>query len=125
MALYHLDQYSRTRVPHYTGYKPQAARNITLEQPSRGPSTETTSGHGAFTATRGGVPPQSHQHHNNSKEGIMGFFTSTGETVSDNGLSNAQLFYTMTRPGEGRVKGSQLPHSTVYGAPFKAGNSLV
>ena len=69
----------------------QAARNITLEQPFQGPTTETMQGAADFRATKHGVPPSDHMHHNNSKNGIMTFFTSTGQHVSDNGLNNAQV----------------------------------
>lgn len=125
MLLYSLDQYSRTRLPLYTGHKPQAVRNITLVQPSKGPTTETTFGEAAYRSTKMGPPPHDNTHHNDSNAGIMSFFTSTGVSVSDNGLSNAQLYYKIARPGEGRFKGSQEPHQTHYGAPFKAKNSLV
>eukprot|EP00798_Chlamydomonas_sp_ICE-L_P013088 gene13088-3616_t len=125
MLLYSLDQYSRTRVPNYTGYKPQAAKNVTLTQPSMGSTTETTFGDAAYRATKNGVPYQDHSHHNNSNAGIMSFFTSTGVTISDNGLSNAQLYYKHACPGEGRFQTSRECHQTTYGAPFKAKNSLV
>lgn len=49
-------QYTRGRIPGYTGYKPKAARNITLEQPAHGPTTATTMGAANAQAWRNGVP---------------------------------------------------------------------
>ena len=125
MLLFSLDQYSRSRVPHYTGYKPQAPRNITVEQPSQGATRATTQGHANFTATKYGVPVVDNKHYINSRAGLMAFFTSTGETVSDNGLANAQCYYKTERPGDGRFKTAYPSQQTVYGLKFNPRSSLV
>lgn len=39
-----LDQYSRSRLTHYTGYKPRAGSGATAVQPAHGPTAETTQG---------------------------------------------------------------------------------
>lgn len=40
-----LDQYSRSRLAHYTGYKPQfTAAGASTVQPAHGPTNETTQG---------------------------------------------------------------------------------
>lgn len=125
MLLYHLDQYSRSRVPHYTGYKPQDPRNITLEQPSQGPTLLTTQGLANHFATRGGVPPVDNTYYLNSNTGVMDFFQAGKEAVSDNGIANAQLYYKTVRPGDGRFKMSQPSKATVYGQKFNPGKCLV
>ena len=125
MSLYTLDQFSRSRVPHYTGYKPQAPGNITLIQPAQGPTKATTYGAGNHQATRNGVPPVDNTHYNNSHDGCMQFFTSAGEFISENGLTNAQQYYKILRVGDGRFKVGIPPKSTPYGARFKDTNSLV
>ena len=65
MLLYSLDQFSRTRLPHYTGYKPKAPANITMTQPAQGPTTATTYGAGAYQSTKFGVPPVDNTFYNN------------------------------------------------------------
>jgi hypothetical protein len=65
MALYGLDQFSRTRLPHYTGYKPQAPRNITMTQPAQGATTATTYGLANHSATKFGVPHVDNTYYNN------------------------------------------------------------
>ncbi len=55
----------------------------------------------------------------------MQFFTSAGEYISDNGLSNAQLYYKTVRPGDGRFKVAIPSKATCYGSMFKKTNSLV
>lgn len=37
-----LDQYSRQRVPLYTGHRPTALSNLTVEEPAHGPTLQTT-----------------------------------------------------------------------------------
>jgi hypothetical protein len=125
MSLYALDQFSRSRVPKYTGYKPQAPANIAIIQPAQGPTKATTYGAGNHQATRSGVPPVDKTHYNNSHEGCMQFFTSAGEYISDNGLTNAQQYFKILRVGDGRFHVGIPSKSTPYGAPFKATNSLV
>lgn len=75
MTLYNLDQFKRSRLPHYTGFKPQAAPNITMDQPSQGPTDATTSGSANHIATRGGLPEQDHSNYINGRTGIMTFFS--------------------------------------------------
>lgn len=45
-----------------------------------------------------------HSHCINSKAGLMSFFTSKGESVSDNGLADAQHYFVGRRPYGGRMK---------------------
>mmetsp|Transcript_17300 Transcript_17300/g.37331 ORF Transcript_17300/g.37331 Transcript_17300/m.37331 type:complete len:459 (-) Transcript_17300:854-2230(-) len=126
MLLYHLDQFNRGRIPRYTGYKPKDAKNITMEQPSQGPPTNTTYGTGNLQATKSGVPPVDNTYYNNSRAGIMTFFTSAGEYVSDNGLSNAQEYYKLANRGaEARFKSPLASKTTYYGAKFNPRTSLV
>lgn len=40
--LFTLDQYSRQRVPLYTGHRPTAMSNLTVEEPAHGPTRQTT-----------------------------------------------------------------------------------
>lgn len=40
--LFTLDQYSRQRVPLYTGHRPTALSNLTVEEPAHGPTRQTT-----------------------------------------------------------------------------------
>jgi hypothetical protein len=65
MSLYALDQFSRSRLPHYTGFKPKAPGNITLIQPSQGPTIATTYGAAAHQATKNGLPGLDNTHYNN------------------------------------------------------------
>jgi hypothetical protein len=124
MLLYQLDQFGRTRVPGYTGYKPKAPQNITTVQPSQGPPQTTTSGAAALQGVKYGVPKIDNTHYINSRTGIMTFFTSAGPYVSDNGLSNAQEFYKLVKPGND-MKHSSLCHVTHYGKRFDPRASLV
>ncbi len=111
-------------MPHYTGHKPQAARNITTIQPAQGPTKKTTSGAANAQATKLGVPHVDNTHYINSRAGILTFFTAGGEMVSDNGLAEAQRYYAGRDPGE-NMKHSQLPHHTHYGKRFNPRNSMV
>jgi hypothetical protein len=45
-----------------------------------------------------------HTHCINSRAGLMSFFTGGGESVSDNGLADAQRFFAGRRPYGGRMK---------------------
>ncbi len=40
--LFTLDQYSRQRVPRYTGQRPTALTNLTVVEPAHGPTLQTT-----------------------------------------------------------------------------------
>ena len=40
--LFTMDQYSRQRVPLYTGHRPTALSNLTAAQPAHGPTLQTT-----------------------------------------------------------------------------------
>lgn len=40
--LFTLDQYSRQRVPLYTGHRPTALSNLSVQEPAHGPSLQTT-----------------------------------------------------------------------------------
>ncbi|MEW5303044.1 MAG: hypothetical protein WDW36_005775 [Sanguina aurantia] len=98
MMLFTLDQYGRSRVPHYTGHRPRAFKNITTEQLSHGPSDASTYGAANAATTAFGVPAGDHSNYINSRTGLMTFFSSTGPYISDNGLANAQQYYKM-EPG--------------------------
>mmetsp|Transcript_27730 Transcript_27730/g.75015 ORF Transcript_27730/g.75015 Transcript_27730/m.75015 type:complete len:447 (-) Transcript_27730:84-1424(-) len=125
MLLFHLDQYNRSRIPHYTGYRPQAPRNITLEQPSQGPTKATTMGAANAQASKYGIPPIDNTHYINSRTGLMDFFTSGGLSQSDNGLHSAQTFYKSAPPVDGGMRHAHLPRVTHYGKKFDNRNSLV
>lgn len=126
MLLYSLDQFSRSRVPHCTYTKPQAARNITsFTQPSQGPTLETVYGLANHKACKNGVPPVDNTHFINSNTGILSYFHSGGEYISENGLANAQCYFKECKPGAGRFQMQSTDKTTAYGAPFKSANSLV
>lgn len=57
--------------------------------------------------------------------GLMTFFTSGGLSQSDNGLYNAQTYWKVAPPAEGRFRMSHLPRVTHYGKRFDNRNSLV
>lgn len=124
-----LDQYSRARVPGYTGHKPQGAANISSTQPAQGPPTATTAGDANARATRFGLPHQSHEHHINSRLGLMTFFNNSNagtEFVSENGLFNAQVYYKECKAlGTLGIKTARPPQTTYYGATFRAAASMV
>lgn len=126
MLLFSLDQFARSRLPGYTGYKPQAARNVTTVQLSQGPVKNTTQGAANLQGTKyaGMFGARDTTHCNNSRAGIMDFFSSTGEHLSENGLADAQQYYRLCKPGM-NMKLTHLPHSTHYGKPFNPRNSLV
>eukprot|EP00201_Polytomella_parva_P003132 CAMPEP_0175080316 /NCGR_PEP_ID=MMETSP0052_2-20121109/25429_1 /TAXON_ID=51329 ORGANISM="Polytomella parva, Strain SAG 63-3" /NCGR_SAMPLE_ID=MMETSP0052_2 /ASSEMBLY_ACC=CAM_ASM_000194 /LENGTH=564 /DNA_ID=CAMNT_0016350981 /DNA_START=11 /DNA_END=1705 /DNA_ORIENTATION=+ len=130
MILHDLHQYPRGRVPGYTGFKPMANANIQSVQPANLPSTATTKGEADIRTTGYGIPVResTHSHHNNSQAGIMSFFSGSTigtESISDNGLFNAQVFYNQVRPLEALPKVQRPSKLTVYGAGFKDSNSLV
>lgn len=125
MLLYSLDQYSRSRLPHNTTYKPQTARNITSIQPSQGPTTSTTSGFMASQTQKAGIKAKDTSHFLDSNKGLMSFFQGGGESVSDNGLANAQKYYGILKPLEGRPKMQLVSKTTAYGAQFNPQSSLV
>ncbi|KAK9814842.1 hypothetical protein WJX72_012462 [[Myrmecia] bisecta] len=97
--LFSLDQYSRQRVPHYTGYKPQSTENVTIEQPANGPTMATTQGFTNAMATRKPVKVDN-THFISSAKGTMSFFNTGGSLfVSDNGQTEAQKYYQSSRVG--------------------------
>lgn len=120
MLLYHNDQYSRSRLPGYTGFKPQENKNISVCQPSHGPPRNTSQGDANHSATS--IPQCSnHSRHSlNSQKGLMGFFTGGGTFVSDNGQSEAQKYYQNLKPLEGLPKIEIANKTTAYGARFLA-----
>ncbi|GLC75157.1 hypothetical protein PLESTF_001601400 [Pleodorina starrii] len=91
---YQLDQYPRGRLPGYTGFKPQAARNVDPDHGVRIPSAVTTTGEQGLAVTGGEQLTQERAHNINSNAGLMTFFTNSfagTEFVSDNGLANAHV----------------------------------
>jgi hypothetical protein len=49
-----LDQYSRSRLAHYTGYKPRQG-GLSVVQPAQGPTDQTTQGFVDTQVTEGGT----------------------------------------------------------------------
>jgi hypothetical protein len=72
-----------------------------------------------------GPQPRETAHCINSRTGLMTFFTGGVESVSENGLSDAQKFFVKLRPLEGRFKTGITSKTTPAGAKFSAGSSLV
>lgn len=127
--LFTLDQYSRSRVPGYTGFKPQDARNVSVTQPAQGPTSATTSGDATQRAARFGLPHHDHEHYINSRLGLMTFFNNSNagtSFVSENGLHNAQGYYKECKAlGMLNIRTGRPPKTTAYGATFRAAASLV
>ncbi|KAL3133752.1 hypothetical protein ABBQ32_008236 [Trebouxia sp. C0010 RCD-2024] len=95
--LFTLDQYSRQRVPLYTGHRPTALSNLSVQEPAHGPTTQTTQGYANFRATQ-----RPHTVDNSkfldSRKGTMGFFNAGSSLfASDNGLAEAQRFFQSKR----------------------------
>lgn len=131
-----LDQYSRSALAGYTGFKPQSGAAAGPVLPAKGPTAETTTGFAneqvgfgcmvgywpvhvyvfvdvltlagwlvpLLQVLRRGPQRVDHSHCINSRAGLMSFFTSKGESVSDNGLADAQRYFLCRRPYGGRMK---------------------
>lgn len=121
-ALCPLQQYSRSRLPGTTTFKPVDPCNMTSVQPAHGPTIDSSYGlnnsivakynAAAAPTLRAGIDPE---------HGIMGFFSAgASESVSDNGTSNAQQFYRLVRPLEGLAKHTQACKTTSVGGKFPA-----
>lgn len=98
-AQYRLDQYNRERVAGLTTYKPTTAKNIRLDS-TRGPTMATTYGEAtAQLAKLGGTPLiLDRSNYINSRAGLMSFFNpGASETVSENGLFEAQSYFSRER----------------------------
>jgi len=110
-----LDQYSRSRLPGTSTFKPQAVPNVTIVMPSQGPSGATNSG----AAAKGGLQFPFHQKDRtnfvNSNVGIMDFFTRPGENDPEMGSARAQSFYYQVRPLEGSIVRTVPAERTPYG----------
>eukprot|EP00879_Flechtneria_rotunda_P019121 GHRR01020076.1.p1 GENE.GHRR01020076.1~~GHRR01020076.1.p1 ORF type:complete len:210 (+),score=81.56 GHRR01020076.1:89-718(+) len=115
-----LDQYSRGRLAHYTGYKPHGGLGATAVQPAHGPTQETTQGLANLQVLKCGPQPVDGHHAINSRKGIMNFFTGGGESISDNGEADAQQFYARLRPMEGRMKTYTSTATNPSGAKFSS-----
>lgn len=63
-----LDQYSRSRLAHYTGYKPHAGAGATAVQPAHGPTAETTQGFANLQVLKYGPQPAHSRHAINSRK---------------------------------------------------------
>lgn len=98
MLLYSLDQYSRERVPKYLGSRPQANRNIRLDEK---PTLATTQGITNHHATKRVPPPVDRSAFIDSNKGTGSFFTDGGTFKSDNGKHESDLYYMSLRPLEG------------------------
>jgi hypothetical protein len=92
MLLFSLDQYSRTRLPGYTGFKPQDPKNALVVQPSQGPTRLTTKGATEWQAIRDGPKAQDTANFLDSAGGIMSFF-------ADGRLTD----FASSRPGSPRM----------------------
>ena len=124
MLLYSLQQFPRTRLPGYTGFKPMEARNISVVQPGQGAPTNTTYGFANHLRMQVDSPMPDKQYFFNSNTGLMGFYTAGGLFVSENGTRDAQLYFeTLRRPLEGRAKHSIPSKRTHVGGAFP-NNSL-
>lgn len=97
-----LDQFARSK-QGYTGYKPKGGPTATAV-PARGPTAETTQGFINQQVLRQGPQKVDHSFCINSRAGLMSFFTAGGESVSDNGLADAQRFFVGRRPYGGRMQ---------------------
>ncbi|GIL74929.1 hypothetical protein Vretimale_2556 [Volvox reticuliferus] len=126
---YQLDQFPRGRLPGYTGFKPQAPRNVATNHSVRIPSAITSTGEQGLAVVEGEVLQQERKNNINSNAGLMTFFTNsfTGtEFVSDNGLANAHLYYRQAKSqGKLGIRTSQPSKLTVYGATFRPSASMV
>jgi hypothetical protein len=63
-----LDQYSRSRLAHYTGYKPHGGAGATAVQPAHGPTAETTQGFANLQVLKNGPQPAHSRHAINSRK---------------------------------------------------------
>jgi hypothetical protein len=132
--LYSLQQFPQGRVPGTTidrAADPIAAASAAaaaLEVPSDGtgmrsahPGTAaavTTYGFANHLCTQQGLPPHDSRKFIDSSKGLLAFYTTGKEAVSDNGKIEAQQFFHRVRPLEGRIK-SHLPSKrTPCGALF-------
>jgi hypothetical protein len=93
-ALCALQQYSRSRLPGTTTFKPADPCNMTAVQPSRGPQADTTYGFAnslvdKYNAAAAPVPRAGIS----EDQGIMGFFSAGASvSISDNGRADAQQY---------------------------------
>lgn len=122
--LYTLQQYSRSRLPGNTTFKPVAPGNTTATQPAAGPTTATTYGFTNSVRAAFGMPAAAGDSRClDSGAGTLGFFSAgAAETVSDNGHSDAQRYFELVRPLEGLAKHAQASKTTVAGGKFPSGS---
>ncbi|CAD7700319.1 unnamed protein product [Ostreobium quekettii] len=93
-----VDQYSRGRLPGYTGCRPRDSKNIKIDQMPRGLPLDVD----GMANTPGG------------RKGVMSFFTGG----PGNGEAEAQLYYHDLKPLEGLPKIEVPSKTTLYGARF-------
>jgi hypothetical protein len=120
VALFDLQQYACGRLPGTATAKPTEARNVRSQQPAHGPTDATTYGFANALRMAHGMLARDSAHAINSMKGIMGFYTSGKESVSDNGVTDAQRFFELVRPLEGQPLRGQVNARTVVGGKFPA-----
>jgi len=116
MLLSALDQHARDQVPRYCGFRPQVANNI---KPQQAPTTLTTSGKANFEVTSTPMKVLDNSNCRKSEVGTMSFFTPGQVSVSDNGQSNAELYYHCVRPREGLPRIFNPSKTTASGYTFQ------
>lgn len=123
--LYTLQQYSRSRLPGNTTFKPVAPRNTTAVQPAAGPTTATTYGFTNSVRAAFGMPAAAGggRHCLDSGAGTLGFFSAgAADAVSDNGRSDAQRYFELVRPLEGLAKHAHAVKTNAAGGRFPPGS---
>lgn len=123
--LYTLQQYSRSRLPGNTTFKPVAPGNTTAVQPPSGPTAATTYGFANSVRASFGMPAAAGggAHCLDSGAGTLGFFSAgAAAAVSDNGRSDAQRYFELLRPLEGLAKHAQASKTTAPGGKFPIGS---
>ena len=138
-----LDQYSRARLPGCTTHKPRGGAAAALTDDPARATAATASGFAGTQLAARGPQPYDGKFASDSRAGLMSFFSAGcngsgarggargggggagasgggGEpSTSDNGLSDAQRFFGLLRPLEGRPKGGAVAsRTTAAGARF-------
>lgn len=113
-----LDQYHRERVPGETRWRPQHPKNV-LTKSQAPPASATTTGDANHQTWKRGQPPPVKSLGGAQGPGVMSFFTPGIETVSDNGIADAQQFYAVARPLEGvSCPAAYASRTTARGSKF-------
>ena len=118
MLLSDLDQYSRGSAPGYCGFRARAKQNIVLANEKEECKT-TSQGEANFQAWRHGMPSVNKSNFNAGNRGCMSFFSGGTISVSDNGKSQAELYYHHVRPKEGLPRIYYPSTTTQFGTQFR------